>query len=52
MNLFQCVDVPIVLSLPHFYKADPSLLTQIESGLIPNESEHAFYIDYEAVYIC
>lgn len=49
MNLFRCVGAPFVLSLPHFYKGDPALLTQIESGLNPNENDHAFYIEYEEV---
>lgn len=49
INLFDCIEAPIVVSLPHFYMADPSMLTQIQSGLVPNETEHAFYIDYEMV---
>lgn len=49
MNMFQCVGSPIVISLPHFYDADPSLLQQIESGLHPNKKEHSVFIHFESV---
>lgn len=48
-NLFQCVGAPIVATMPHFYNADSSMLTKIASGLYPNASEHAVYIDFETV---
>ncbi|XP_044761883.1 scavenger receptor class B member 1-like [Coccinella septempunctata] len=32
-------DIPITLSQPHFYNADPSLLEQV-TGLLPNRSKH------------
>lgn len=49
MNIFQCVGAPIVVTMPHFLRADPSLLSQIKSGMYPNETEHAVYIDFETV---
>lgn len=49
MNMFDCLDVPIVISLPHFYKADPTLLAHSQFVLDPNESRHSFYMDYEPV---
>lgn len=51
MNLFQCVGAPIVASMPHFYNADPSIFTKIESGITPNQTEHAVFIDFETVWI-
>lgn len=47
--MFQCVGAPIVVSMPHFLNADPSMLYKIQSGLNPNASEHAVYIDFETV---
>lgn len=47
--MFQCIGAPIVISLPHFLNADPSLLEKIQSGLAPNATEHAVYIDFERV---
>nr|QGW45470.1 sensory neuron membrane protein 1d [Bradysia odoriphaga] len=49
LNMFQCVGAPIVVSMPHFLNADPSLLYKIQSGLAPNASEHAVYIDFETI---
>lgn len=48
--MFQCVGAPIVVSMPHFLNADPSMLYKIQSGLNPNASEHAVYIDFETVW--
>lgn len=47
--MFQCVGAPIVVSMPHFYNGDPSMLYEIHSGLSPNASEHAVFIDFETV---
>lgn len=49
INLTACrYGAPVFGSLPHFYKADPILLDQIE-GLTPNEKEHSFSITLEPV---
>lgn len=49
MDLFPCVGAPITLSLPHFYKADPSLLEAIGTGLKPTPKEHEIYVNFELV---
>ncbi|KAJ6643475.1 Sensory neuron membrane protein 1 [Pseudolycoriella hygida] len=49
INLFDCLDVPVVISLPHFYNADPLLLTESQSGLHPNEIKHSSYMEYEPI---
>lgn len=49
MDLFPCVQVPVTISLPHFYQADPSLLENIASGLKPVKEKHEFYINMELV---
>lgn len=48
MDLFPCLGVPITLSMPHFYNADPSLLNAVE-GLSPNKKEHEIFIKMELV---
>lgn len=52
MDLLPCVQVPITISLPHFYRADPSLLANVASGLKPNKKDHEFYISLEMVIVC
>lgn len=49
MDLMPCVQVPVTVSLPHFYGAHPSLLANIASGLEPNQKKHEFYISLELV---
>lgn len=39
---------PVFISLPHFHKADPILVDQVE-GLSPNDKEHSFSITLEPV---
>ncbi|XP_067210701.1 protein peste isoform X2 [Linepithema humile] len=47
MNVTECrYGAPVFVSLPHFYKSDPSLLNQIE-GLSPNDKDHSFSITLE-----
>lgn len=49
INVTACrFGAPVFCSLPHFYKADPVLLDQIE-GLTPNDKEHSFSITLEPV---
>lgn len=49
MDLFQCIATPIVISLPHFYKADPEILKELGTGLNPNKEEHAVFLHFESV---
>lgn len=51
LGLFQCVGAPMVISLPHFYKSDPEILTHFAGGLNPNKAEHDLFIHYEPVRI-
>lgn len=49
INVTMCrFGAPVFISLPHFYKADPSLLDHIE-GLNPNDTQHSFSITLEPV---
>lgn len=47
-DLFRCTGVPMVGSLPHFYKAE-QLLSGIESGLNPNHEDHGIEVYFEHV---
>lgn len=47
-DLFRCTGVPMVGSLPHFYKAE-QLLAGIESGLNPNHADHGIEVYFEHV---
>lgn len=49
MDLFPCVGVPLVASMPHFLNGDPSLFEKIESGINPIKEEHEIYVDLELV---
>lgn len=52
INITACrYNAPAFISLPHFYKADPVLLDQVE-GLNPVDEKHDFYITLEPVIIC
>ncbi|XP_053980417.1 protein croquemort-like [Hylaeus volcanicus] len=47
MNISACrYGAPVFLSLPHFYKADPSLRERFK-GLNPDEQQHDFFITLE-----
>lgn len=49
INVTSCrYGAPVFISLPHFYKTDPSLLSQVQ-GLDPNEMDHSFSITLEPV---
>ncbi|NXU87725.1 SCRB1 protein, partial [Xiphorhynchus elegans] len=44
-NVSTCrFNAPMFISHPHFYNADPSLVSAIE-GLNPNKEEHALFLD-------
>lgn len=48
VDLFKCSGMPIIASLPHFYKAE-QLLEGIESGLNPNKEQHGIEMLFETV---
>lgn len=45
---FLFEDFPIAVSLPHFYKGDPSLLNEVE-GLKPDKEKHETFMVYQPV---
>ena len=47
-NAFVSPDPPVVLSPPHFYQSDKSLLEAVH-GLNPEKSKHETYVDIEPV---
>lgn len=49
MDLLPCVQAPVTVSHPHFLYADPSLLANIGSGLVPNEKKHECIFTMEIV---
>lgn len=48
MYLFLPSDAPVYLSFPHFYDADPSLLTNFD-GLKPDKEKHETYFMIQPV---
>lgn len=50
-NMFNCLGSPVVISMPHYFDADPEILTHFDSGLNPNRKDHAVYIHFESVRI-
>jgi hypothetical protein len=46
LNATKADNLPVFISFPHFYDADPRLVGAVE-GLDPNEDEHACYLDIE-----
>jgi len=54
INITTCrYGAPVFISLPHFYKADPTVLAAVD-GLRPNDKDHSFSITLEPVsgYLC
>lgn len=51
LDLFNCIGVPIIASLPHFFDAHPSLLENIQSGLHPNRKSHEIFASIDLVRI-
>lgn len=50
MDLFPCVGVPLVASMPHFWNGDDSLFEKIESGLYPDKDKHEIFVNFEVVF--
>ena len=48
LTFFVSPDPPVVLSPPHFYQSDKSLLKAVH-GLNPEKSKHETYVDIEPV---
>lgn len=40
-DIQPCLGIPILLTNPHFYGADPQILTKFKSGIEPNEKKHS-----------
>jgi scavenger receptor class B, member 1 len=50
-NVSSCRDgTPVFLSFPHFYKADPFYLDQVQ-GMKPDKAKHQFFMSFEPVSI-
>lgn len=49
LDLFNCIGVPIIASLPHFLDAHPSLLNNIQSGLSPSKKNHEIFASIDLV---
>ncbi|XP_055300262.1 sensory neuron membrane protein 1-like [Sitodiplosis mosellana] len=47
LDLFNCIGVPLIATLPHFLDTHPSLLANIQSGLQPNRKAHEIYISID-----
>lgn len=47
--MFNCLGTPLVISMPHYYGADPEILTHFDSGINPNKADHAVFIHFESV---
>lgn len=48
---FNNLDLPIAVSLPHFYNSDPSLLNEVE-GLKPVKEKHESIVAMQPVSQC
>ena len=51
INGFSVTGAPFMISFPHFYLGDPSLLEEVE-GLNPDPEKHDFYLDVHEVKFC
>lgn len=49
LDLFNCIGVPIIATLPHFLDTHPSLLENIQSGLQPNRKAHEIFASLDLV---
>nr|AXU25116.1 sensory neuron membrane protein 1-1 [Cyrtorhinus lividipennis] len=47
-DITKCAGAPIVLTLPHYYLADPSYLDEVE-GLHPDEEKHQIFLNFEPI---
>ncbi|XP_014231879.1 sensory neuron membrane protein 1-like [Trichogramma pretiosum] len=45
-DLMKCIKLPLVLTNPHFYMADPSFSEQVD-GMSPDPAKHQMLIDLE-----
>ncbi|XP_067633281.1 sensory neuron membrane protein 1-like [Eurosta solidaginis] len=48
MDLTPCTEAPLIASLPHFFKADPQLIADVD-GLSPEEEKHGIFIIFERI---
>ncbi|XP_066993969.2 sensory neuron membrane protein 2 [Anabrus simplex] len=46
MDLTKCIDAPMIMSLPHFYLADPEYQSY-PSGIHPDKEKHETFIEIE-----
>lgn len=49
LDLFNCLGIPIIATLPHFLDTHPSLLANIQSGLQPDRRAHEITCSMELV---
>ncbi|BES93073.1 Sensory neuron membrane protein 1 [Nesidiocoris tenuis] len=47
-DITKCAGAPIILTLPHYYLADPSYLDGVE-GLHPEEEKHRIFMNFEPI---
>ncbi|XP_014209085.1 sensory neuron membrane protein 1-like [Copidosoma floridanum] len=45
-DAYKCTKIPIVVTNPHFYLADPYYLSRVD-GLSPNKDKHMLHLDIE-----
>lgn len=52
-DYLPCSGVPILFTNPHFYGADPQILTKFKSGIQPNEEKHSTRFGmYQVINFC